>query len=738
MPEIDPIERDYNKKFLNPYNFINIPFNPGAGAGREESPLDTGTLTGELKCKIKTKTRVFVPESEPSHEDPNKHRYYAFMKDGSGKCMIPGSSIRGVLRNAYETATDSCFSTLKNSRYLSSRYNGGNILNPGLLIKEISDGKECWKLYSANEYLLLANIKDERYNDEDVWNKNTVDYSRIREHLIDSWKQNNITIDGLDILREHPSGYINKNLNDFYNDKKAIEAAGEKVFCETERLVYRNTIIRMKGSDNSLWIVNNVTIGARTITEKIQTGDCVYFRTFINERQIIPRVYRSMVSELRKKPTTGGRMLDGEREGYLVIGEQGDNTSSKHYCRVFAKVGAAIDIDKKYIDQVRSLINDYGDPKINKKLKGLKAGNRHRGYQYLLDKDVIPVMYEQIGGKYYFQLAAMGRRVYDKKLEDFADNIHKPCKKRENLCPACKLFGMIGKDGNNSSALGSRIRISDAKIITDQALSDDRNTWDRLSVLSNPHIYLPFFQNGVNAANKDDVFNENYEGAGISLKGRKFYLHMRDEDFFKLNPPRTGENQNEDNDSTDGEQNITAQTLGKNTEFEFSVFYENLTEEELRTLIRIITLGENKLDGKYCHKIGHGKPIGLGSAKFYIENVTKRSYDGATYSSSNANDDYLDDLNGTANTCLNDDYYNSLRVICDYNRITEFCTNNEINICYPGAGLEKGFEWFGDNSSAANQQENNDWQTLSSLNDIYNANADNDFDEKVLFDWIHD
>lgn len=675
--------RNTEKPFLNPYNFVTFK----EATTTRGITSEKGTLTGELKCKIKTKTRVFVPESQPYREE-NGHKFFAFMKNEKGECIIPGSSLRGVLRNTYETATDSCFSTLKNTRYLSSRYNGNNKLIPGLLIKGVKGDREQWVLYNAEEYLLLANIKDDSYPDEKKWRLEDYEYDRTRTHIVKG------------------------------------------------NTVERNTIIGMLTKDKSLWIENTKDKKKRI---KIETGDSVIFSVNYDKREVRNGVKKEIVSSIRKKPkdTNKVRLNRDEKEGYLVIGEQGDEASAKHYCRVFAKIGNGIDIERKYIDQVNDLIAYYGDPKINKKLKvdGEKQeGKRHRGYQYLLKKDVIPVMYEKDkDNRYYFQFATMGRRVYDKKLEDFADDIHKPCKTKESLCPACTLFGMIGKDKNTNVAWGSRIRISDAEVETPLSLSEDINKWDRLSILSNPHIYLPFFQTSVDEEKKGDIFNENYEGKGISLKGRKFYLHAPSDDkyFKRINSP----------DGVMSDQNITAQTIGKDTEFSFSVYFENVTEKELRTLIRAINLGENDINGKYCHKIGHGKSIGMGSAKIIVEDVIERSFSDGTYKVENRNETRLSDLDNDEDTLLSEDYYRSLKEICDFDKITELY-NKGIDIHYPGADdeTENGFEWFSSNASAARQSEpkNDDWQTLTDFSEIYNSDdplEGRGRKAKVLYDW---
>ena len=63
--------------------------------------------------------------------------------------MIPGSSLRGMIRSVYETITESCLSTMKPDTHLFSRAGAEKkeIYKPGILKEK--DGE--WKLYKVKE-----------------------------------------------------------------------------------------------------------------------------------------------------------------------------------------------------------------------------------------------------------------------------------------------------------------------------------------------------------------------------------------------------------------------------------------------------------------------------------------------------------------------------------------------------------------------------------------------------------
>ena len=76
---------DTGRPFLNPYNFVDVDLKNNRGKeGKKSSDSikKDKRFSGELKCHIKTKTPLFVPEStpyEPEQRDENesdKHKYY--------------------------------------------------------------------------------------------------------------------------------------------------------------------------------------------------------------------------------------------------------------------------------------------------------------------------------------------------------------------------------------------------------------------------------------------------------------------------------------------------------------------------------------------------------------------------------------------------------------------------------------------------------------------------------------
>ena len=147
-------------EFLNPYNFIELPEH------KRKQYEDTDRHTGVIEYSVTTKTPLFIPNTssnkafkisdEKEFSDPEKahHSYdfysYTLLKqnqrydDVYHQPVIPGSEVRGMIRNLYETLTDSCMSGLTVNEIPIKRVPG--IFKAGLICK------------NGENYKLLLNV----------------------------------------------------------------------------------------------------------------------------------------------------------------------------------------------------------------------------------------------------------------------------------------------------------------------------------------------------------------------------------------------------------------------------------------------------------------------------------------------------------------------------------------------------------------------------------------------------
>ena len=211
-----------------------------------------------------------------------------------------------------------------------------------------------------------------------------------------------------------------------------------------------------------------------------------------------------------------------------------------------------------------------------------------------------PVFYWFEQGHLYLSPAQISRLVYYHRANNLLGS-HSHCEDTTKLCEACALFGMIGKDCEPSS-IASRLRFTDAKLENDAKL-----TYKTLKELSSPRLSsIEFYSTAPNMK-----FQWNYDTKGVKLNGRKFYFHHNC-DCTTIE--KTG-------------RNLTTELLEKGAEFSFDIFFDKLNESELNRLVWTLAIGENSPNSHRMHKLGHGKPLGLGSVKITVDSVTKRSFD---------------------------------------------------------------------------------------------------------------
>ena len=299
------------------------------------------------------------------------------------------------------------------------------------------------------------------------------------------------------------------------------------------------------------------------------------------------------------------------KQGYMYIGEY---ISKKRHESIFIDKKEpnilSENLDLAY-QKLKETIKIYQNEKINKNLTKDQDGIFHHGYDQVDFEsfengkiEALPVWYKKINqdeteqNKVYLSFASIGRYNYEKGMGELLGE-RQPCTSRNNLCPACRIFGVTGK--NEEKGIASRVRFSD--IIIDEDIEFKKYS---LSPLRSPHpSYLPFY-----AITSD--YNQGYDAEGSDIRGRKFYWHHASE--------------NTDINNAD----TTIEGI-KSGIFSFSVYYEDLTKAQLEHVLWLLCLGENEEDGKYCFKIGHGKPLGYGSAKIIVDGYKERMVEDGNY-----------------------------------------------------------------------------------------------------------
>ena len=384
---------------------------------------------------------------------------------------------------------------------------------------------------------------------------------------------------------------------------------------------------------------------------------------------------------------------DGSKSGYLYLGEvppkdeKGRCQTKKHFESIFAeKVGGIhISVSEELIANLKIIYEQYNKKSVNKCLSKERRNFYAGVMQRIENYETLPVWYNPTTKN--ISLASIGRIVYCRPIGDML-GVKKPCTERSSLCKACVLFGTAKDEGK----VGSRIRVTDAVLCGEEKIIPQVI----LRELASPHIsYAPFYLNGRKST---------YDTVGATMRGRKYYWHDNRNDIYR-DTEKT--ERNATMDLVDGG-NASHQSV-----FSFKIYFNKITTDQLEELKWVLTLGENSIDSQKCHKIGHGKPIGLGSVKITIEDISVRSYD---LISNNYNNSKMP-LTITNYQNIKDFDKKSCKELC---RITDMSIMARQNISYPfiegaipGDSDTAPYKWFNENWKSANRPANQPWIDIS-------------------------
>lgn len=532
-------------RFINPYTFVPVQEkNGGERTDINQQYHEKDLHTGYLECSIYVKTPLAVPDTEKREEKENEHVSYPFFSYGDGE-----DKKLAIPGSSIRGTIRSVFEAATDSCMSTIR--------PDTKLSRRVDNKHPydpgvlkkengeWRLYKANRYLLASH--------KDGNEKKRLGYRECKETA--ELKQESY----VGIVRS-PEGY-----------RYARMADGTKLRWG-DRVDF--SIYKDKAGKN----ISHMSRG-----------------------HLIWEGIADEVTKVKNEDTGSGKTLTG----YVYIGEM--FADKKHgeslFCCEKEPEKYASDELKKALEELKETLEIYRDKAINK----TEGHSSYKDFERTEWMQAIPLWFKKKeNGKVSLSLAAIGRTMYDTRLNDLADK-KDACSNKNNLCEACTLFGMAGQE----EKFGSRVRFTDA-----EEIGKCRTESKTLSVLGQPrHSYLPFYAKGK---------IESYDDADTGIAGRKFYWHnlkaAKDDGAYAMSE-KNGLNSTMELVMPDEE----------NALFHFNVYYDGITESQLKKLIWCINLGENNKDGSMGHKLGHGKPLGLGSVKMIVEERCERRFQDGRY-----------------------------------------------------------------------------------------------------------
>lgn len=352
---------------------------------------------------------------------------------------------------------------------------------------------------------------------------------------------------------------------------------------------------------------------------------------------------------------------------------------------------------------LKQAISDYKENVKIYKFKGEKEGKITIAQFREDNRDLNVVFYETIGSGenaiVHLSPAQISRSVFANKVQDLLKS-YRSCTdwKEEKICPACKLFGIIGEK-NKKLTTASKVRFSDAHAETFKSMGKVT-----LKPLSSPKTTSVEFYthrpDGAKAWTYDDKTTGYYkepvgnrktsfqkrELCDVTLNGRKYYLH-----HANLTEIDYKENRKSN-------QNATMELAETGSVFSFDVYFDRVTERELRQLVWTLCIGENDTDGQQQYMLGHGKPLGLGSVKIVVDTVETRTFDAKSGSYAVQTENLAGMLAETP-FYTNTDYFKAFMKITNVNT-----TQGKWDVCYPLGEIQHA-----DGSSKENDTASHQW-----------------------------
>ncbi len=601
---------DNGRMFVNPYNFVPL----GDGSKRKLYASASETITGEIVCTLEIKTPLAIPDTEKQTTKKEVVKKYDFMSV-AGKYIIPGSEIRGMIRNIYETITDSCLSVI-NSNIITKR-ESTPLKETGLLKWEGSG----WKLYKASRSTAYSNVTI----------SNTTYKLSGKRYVVRNW----YFFTGLDLAQ------WKKTINEAIASSDDFESFKD-MLAEKKMFVVNNG---HKDDKNSLTIKKGKT------------------------RVNITRKWGPHYSRSGVKKAFGNKPLGDEY------------TEESVNCSFFEidEKSKPFDIQDSMVENLIEVLESYA-------LYNQKNSKVFDNITPKKDGDMYPAFYSvgYNGAVSRLAPAQISRVAFRKTVRDLLGS-YAPCKDITSLCSGCNLFGAVLKNGSKAS----RVRFTDAVPNGKITFSDK---YIPLKVLSSPKVTsVEFYSLPSEIDSYVDVKKWDYDSQGVVLRGRKFYLHNP-----KAAVDSSVYSESESVTSSKGNALNASFKLATSGEFTFKVFFDRITKDELKSLVWSLVLGNrDKTEKCYCHKLGHGKPLGLGSVLISVDKIKKRTTkDG--YSLDNIDIDCL--MKEYAPPIIGTPTYAALMAICDYDYA------KDENIAYPigknNKGEENAMHWFSLNHGA--------------------------------------
>jgi CRISPR-associated protein (TIGR03986 family) len=592
IPErVRPQEQPQNvrgDRFHNPYNFVPaLPRDEEVQKTElgDHPPVGHGSYlndywSGKISVTLTTITPLLIPDAANATGDD--HKTYSVRKDAEGKPYLPPTSIKGMLRSAYEAITNSRLSILEeHNELLAYRMSP----NSGLLMvpARIENNHIC--LYSGTSTISKNGKPDPMYAAWlRRWDRNSTNLAT-----------NKITYANTQVLPEHGAKVkfwaekFSKGSFSYWNVRKVVPY--------DQNLGQQPTPTDLVGNS-----------AHKPFGEPMQSFEgyvCVTGKNMKNKHD--ERVFFN-TGESEKVPLS----TEIKHRWAKLIESYQDNEDFKNGLQCPSALGNVARWSRHF--------------NLNEREKQLAEGTlcyahvRQNGSDFEVI-DLYPVM--------------IARSLYSLTPNDILDSSLKPANSFDQLSPADRVFGWVKQHGQG--AYKGQLRVHGVKCLhesedaIDNFGSDDASF--PLTILGQPkpeqaRFYCADDQEGspLNDGENNPQKREKAEGykyTDQNLRGRKVYPHHKDLSSEYWNNPLDDRTQRSDNtghyqeyrrpkkngvEQLDKQNRSIKEWVKPETKFQFEIDVINLSVIELGALLWMLSSPD-----VHYHRLGGAKPLGFGS-----------------------------------------------------------------------------------------------------------------------------
>lgn len=294
------------------------------------------------------------------------------------------------------------------------------------------------------------------------------------------------------------------------------------------------------------------------------------------------------------QPAGAGAAPAGYKRGTLIVSGP---MHGKHMHWIIAP------IDKQKVKRIAvsdddlALFRDGGEPRVPPAREGqypiLPDGNQQIPCFFNTRTQDGKVRIEAFGHTGMFRLPY--RKSIDGAVPDAA--------KRPVRDMAEAIFG-VAANGEDGDRFAGRVFVHDAPLLGDAAAALLPVSWARILDGPKPTTFQHYLKQGT----EERRFLKTWDSDGAEVRGAKLYWHRQGVEWREL----LDENINESTDT----QHTKIQPIKIGQKFTGLLRFENLTEEELGAILFALDLPSD-----CAHKLGIGKPLGLGSVRITVNTL---------------------------------------------------------------------------------------------------------------------